>query len=184
MSLREKNIVGADPHGAEPPTADRRHRRARGRWTRRSARLADEQPGLVAQYNRTGGAGGYTFELKPNVAETAADPGGRAGAADGRAPRQRARRRRADRRAATASAGDQILVQLPGVNDPEQVKRLIGTTALLELKIVEGGPAASQEALLQATGGVVPPDMEVVTGADRDQPRRRSPITWCARWRR
>ena len=53
------------------------------------------------------------------------------------------------------TAGDQILVQLPGVNDPDQVKRLIGTTALLELKIVEGGPAASQEALLQSTGGVV-----------------------------
>ena len=31
------------------------------------------------------------------------------------------------------TAGDQILVQLPGVKDPDQVKRLIGTTALLEL---------------------------------------------------
>ena len=68
------------------------------------------------------------------------------------------------------TAGDQILVQLPGVNDPDQVKRLIGTTALLELKIVEGGPAASQEALLQSTGGVAPPEMEVVTGADRTNP--------------
>ena len=59
---------------------------------------------------------------------------------------------------------------MPGVNDPDQVKRLIGTTALLELKIVEGGPAASQEALLQSTGGVAPPEMEVVTGADRTNP--------------
>ena len=32
--------------------------------------LADAQPELVAQYTRTGGAGGYTFEMKPNVVQT------------------------------------------------------------------------------------------------------------------
>ena len=37
-------------------------------------------------------------------------------------------------------SGDQILVQLPGVNDVDQAKRIIGTTALLELKLVEPGP--------------------------------------------
>ena len=35
---------------------------------------------------------------------------------------------------------------------------------------VEGGPASSQEALLQSVGGAVPPEMEVVTGADRTNP--------------
>ncbi len=68
------------------------------------------------------------------------------------------------------SAGDQILVQLPGVRDPEQVKRIIGSTALLELKIVEAGPASSQESLLQPYSGTVPADMEVVTGADPSTP--------------
>jgi preprotein translocase subunit SecD len=59
--------------------------------------------------------------------------------------------------------GDQILVQLPGVKDPEQAKRVIKQTAQLALKIVED-QAPSREALLQAHGGQVPPNMEVVTG--------------------
>ena len=59
--------------------------------------------------------------------------------------------------------GDQILVQLPGVKDPEQAKRVIKQTAQLSLKIVED-QASSREALLQAHGGQVPPNMEVVTG--------------------
>jgi preprotein translocase subunit SecD len=59
--------------------------------------------------------------------------------------------------------GDQILVQLPGVRDPEQAKRVIKQTAQLALKIVED-QASSREALLQAHGGQLPPNMEVVTG--------------------
>jgi len=131
--------------------------------------LADAQPELVAQYTRTGGAGGYTFELKPNVAQTL------------RAQAVEQALQTVERRvnalgvsepivAPYGTDGYQILVQLPGVNDPDQVKRLIGTTALLELKIVEAGPAASQEALLQSSGGVTPPEMEVVTGADQTNP--------------
>ncbi len=131
--------------------------------------LADDQPGLVAQYTRTGGAGGYTFEMKPTVAATL------------RTQAVEQALQTVERRvnamgvsepivAPYGTVGDQILVQLPGVEDPDQVKRLIGTTALLEMKIVESGPAGSQEALLQATGGVAPPEMEVVTGADRTNP--------------
>jgi preprotein translocase subunit SecD len=66
------------------------------------------------------------------------------------------------------TAGDQILVQLPGVTDVDRAKEIIRSTALLELKIVEDGPAASREALLATRGNVAPPDMEVVPGsADR-----------------
>ena len=131
--------------------------------------MADDQPGLVAQYNRTGGAGGYTFEMKPNVATTLRNQ------AVEQALQTVERRVNAlgvsePIVAPYGTVGDQILVQLPGVQDPDQVKRLIGTTALLEMKIVEGGPATSQEALLQASGGVAPPEMEVVTGADRSNP--------------
>jgi preprotein translocase subunit SecD len=59
--------------------------------------------------------------------------------------------------------GDQILVQLPGVKDPEQAKRVIKQTAQLSLKIVED-EASSREALLQAHGGQVPANMEIVSG--------------------
>ena len=62
------------------------------------------------------------------------------------------------------SRGDQILVQLPGVTDVEQAKRVIKTTAQLSLKIVEDS-APSHEALLQAHGGKIPDNMDVVAGA-------------------
>jgi len=62
------------------------------------------------------------------------------------------------------SRGDQILVQLPGVTDVEQAKRVIKTTAQLSLKIVEDS-TPTRDALLQAHGGKVPDNMEVVEGA-------------------
>ena len=60
--------------------------------------------------------------------------------------------------------GYQILVQLPGVSDVVRAKEIIRSTALLELKIVEDGPASTREALLQARSGVVAPEMEVLSG--------------------
>ena len=62
-------------------------------------------------------------------------------------------------------AGDQLLVQMPGVSDVARAKDIIGSPALLEIKLVEGGPASSREELLQSHGGQVPSDMEVVSGA-------------------
>jgi preprotein translocase subunit SecD len=61
------------------------------------------------------------------------------------------------------SRGDQILVQLPGVAEPERAKELIKRTAQLTLKLVES-QAPSREALLQATGGKVPDNQELLTG--------------------
>ena len=66
---------------------------------------------------------------------------------------------------------DQILVQLPGVTDVARAKDIISSTALLELKLVEGGPAPTREALLQQHGAQVPSDMEIVTGAERREHR-------------
>ena len=60
--------------------------------------------------------------------------------------------------------GDQILVELPGVEDVAGAKEIIRSTGLLELKLVVEGPAPSEELLLQPRNGVQPPDMEVVTG--------------------
>jgi preprotein translocase subunit SecD len=65
--------------------------------------------------------------------------------------------------AAHGSKGDQILVQLPGVSDPEQAKRVLQKTAQLALKLVED-QAPTQEALLQAFQGKVPDNMEVAQG--------------------
>jgi preprotein translocase subunit SecD len=67
--------------------------------------------------------------------------------------------------------GDQILVQLPGVSDPEAAKRVIQKTAQLSLKIVEDS-ASSEQALLQAHGGKVPPNMEVVSGLGETEGQR------------
>jgi preprotein translocase subunit SecD len=60
----------------------------------------------------------------------------------------------------------QLLVQLPGVTEIARAKEIIRSTALLELKLVQQGPSATKEGLLQATGGLVPPAAEVVPGIE------------------
>ncbi|MBN2207011.1 MAG: protein translocase subunit SecD [Candidatus Aminicenantes bacterium] len=59
---------------------------------------------------------------------------------------------------------ERIIVELPGIDDPERVKDLIKVTAVLEWKLVKAGPAPDEATLLQASGGVVPEDAEVVKG--------------------
>lgn len=63
-----------------------------------------------------------------------------------------------------AAGADQILVQLPGVTDREQAKRMIKTTAQLALKLVEDS-AATREQLLAPFQGREPENMEVVPGS-------------------
>src|SRR5271156_3991835 len=58
----------------------------------------------------------------------------------------------------------QILVQLPGVDDPGRVKDIMQSTAMLEIKQVLGGPYASEQAALQDKGGVLPPDAVLMPG--------------------
>jgi len=60
--------------------------------------------------------------------------------------------------------GDRLVVELPGISNPERAMNLIRTTALLEWKLVHAGPVAEEAALLQNFGGQVPEDMEVVKG--------------------
>jgi preprotein translocase subunit SecD len=52
----------------------------------------------------------------------------------------------------------QILVQLPGVDDPARVKDIMMSTAMLEIKQVLGGPYSSEQDALQQYNGVLPPD--------------------------
>jgi preprotein translocase subunit SecD len=59
----------------------------------------------------------------------------------------------------------QLLVQLPGVDDPSHVKQLLQTAAVLGLYEVKGGPFASrEEAISQSKGGVLPFDSQVLKG--------------------
>ncbi|MBZ5669989.1 MAG: protein translocase subunit SecD [Acidobacteriia bacterium] len=58
----------------------------------------------------------------------------------------------------------ELVVQLPGVDDPTRVKDIIQSTALLELKLVQDGPYPSREAALAAHGGVLPPDTQLTPG--------------------
>jgi preprotein translocase subunit SecD len=68
---------------------------------------------------------------------------------------------------------EQILVQLPGVDDPARVKELIGTAAVLEICDVQEGPFPSQEAARAQHGGVLPLNTTLVKALPRGQPRRR-----------
>jgi preprotein translocase subunit SecD len=58
----------------------------------------------------------------------------------------------------------QILVQLPGVDDPARVKEIMQSTAMLEIKQSLGGPYSSEEQALQDKGGVLPPDAVLMPG--------------------
>ncbi len=58
----------------------------------------------------------------------------------------------------------QILVQLPGVDDPARVKEIMQSTAMLEIRQAVGGPYPSEQAAMQASGGVLPPDTLLMKG--------------------
>ncbi|GGH03030.1 protein translocase subunit SecD [Silvibacterium dinghuense] len=53
---------------------------------------------------------------------------------------------------------NQILVELPGVDDLSRVKEVIQSTARLEIHAVDGGPYSSEQDALQQLGGTVPVD--------------------------
>jgi preprotein translocase subunit SecD len=126
-------------------------------------RVAAEQ--LETNYDRTSGAGGaYEFTLKPNIErdmreqtvvqaqDTIERRVNDLGVAEPNISRY-------------GQAGDQLLVQLPGVADIARAKEIVRSTARLDLKLVEAGPFSSREALLEQYKGQVPGDMEIVTGA-------------------
>jgi preprotein translocase subunit SecD len=106
--------------------------------------------------------GAYTFTMKPNVEQNLRD--------EAVVQARETIERRVNELGVTepsisqeGQGGDQILVQLPGVTDVERAKQIMGSPGLLELKIVEQGPAATREALL--VNGQVPEGMEVVPGS-------------------
>jgi protein-export membrane protein SecD/preprotein translocase SecF subunit len=64
---------------------------------------------------------------------------------------------------------DQILVELPGVEEVERAKEIIKSTAQLRLTLVDRGPFPDREAALQSYGNVLPPSLEVLPGPSSAQ---------------
>ena len=62
----------------------------------------------------------------------------------------------------------QVVVQIPGVSDPERVKALISQTAHLEFKVVEDA-AASREVLLDKFDGDLPSEKMIVEGRHNEE---------------
>jgi preprotein translocase subunit SecD len=58
----------------------------------------------------------------------------------------------------------QILVQLPGVDDPARVKEIMQSTAMLEIRQALGGPYNSEQEAMQANGGILPPNGVLMKG--------------------
>jgi preprotein translocase subunit SecD len=64
---------------------------------------------------------------------------------------------------------DQIIVELPGIDDPERVKGLLQQTSQLELRLVKdenGGPFTTIESAVQANGGRIPDGWEILPYRD------------------
>jgi preprotein translocase subunit SecD len=124
--------------------------------------LADQQVSLSFDRESRGG-GVYNFRMKPNIA------------VQRRAEAVTQAIQTIERRvnelgvsepivAPYGAAGNQILVQLPGVTDVVRAKSIISNTALLELTIVDGGPSMDRDSLLSSRGGQVPAGLEVLSG--------------------
>ena len=58
----------------------------------------------------------------------------------------------------------QILVQLPGVDDPARVKEIMQSTAMLEIRQAIGGPYGSEQEAMQANGGLIPANGMLMKG--------------------
>src|SRR6516162_3468212 len=58
----------------------------------------------------------------------------------------------------------QILVQLPGVDDPARVKEIMQSTAMLEIRQAIGGPFNSEQEAMQANGGILPANAILMKG--------------------
>jgi len=72
----------------------------------------------------------------------------------------------------------EILVQLPGVDDPNRVKNILQSTAMLEIKLVKSGPFASEGEALRQSGGILPPDSMLMRESRQGRTDRTLPPQW------
>ena len=66
-----------------------------------------------------------------------------------------------------SDAEAELLIQLPGVDDPARIKQILGTAALLEWYSVKDGPFQSKEAALQQMNGVLPINSKLLESRGR-----------------
>ena len=59
---------------------------------------------------------------------------------------------------------NEILVELPGISDPEKVEAAIKSTSKLEVYAVVSGPYESDQAAMTALNGIVPPEDQLLHG--------------------
>ena len=78
-------------------------------------------------------------------------------------------------------ADSELLVQMPGVDDPARVKEILQTAAVLELYDVKGGPYASREEALAQNGGVLPPGTRLIGSSTTDPNARTGGVYLVAR---
>jgi preprotein translocase subunit SecD len=128
-----------------------------------TAALREVAENWVMEYKASPGVGEWTFELPPNMDRTVRDLAVRSsletiwnrvdqfGVAEPVIQRQ-------------GLESNRILVQLPGVDDPARVKDLISSTAFLEFQEVVMGDAPDRQSILDAVGGIVPSDSEILPG--------------------
>ncbi len=64
-----------------------------------------------------------------------------------------------------SDSDSEILVQMPGVDDPARVKAILQTAAMLELVAVQDGPFSSRQQALADHGGVLPLNTRLVQGS-------------------
>jgi preprotein translocase subunit SecD len=61
---------------------------------------------------------------------------------------------------------NQILVELPGIEDAGRVRDVIQSTARLEIHEVLGGPYPDEQSAMQGNGGTLPPNSELVKSGE------------------
>ncbi len=76
-----------------------------------------------------------------------------------------------------AQGSNQILLQMPGIDDPERIKKLLVGESRLELVHIVSPPSPApaqryptQEAAIQSLGGTVPSNRRVLPYSERDEP--------------
>ncbi len=74
-----------------------------------------------------------------------------------------------------SEASAQILLQMPGVDDPERIKKTLNAESKLYLMKIQGGPSPSpfdrfptREAAVQSLGGTLPPNKQVYPYLDKE----------------
>jgi preprotein translocase subunit SecD len=155
--LGKRSIVAASLAAPDPT-----HFRVEGVPPDQDAAFRQAAVEVQTNFDRSSGTGGtYVFTMKPNIQVQLRE--------EAVVQARETIERRVNELGVTepsiaqqGQAGDQILVQLPGVTDVDRAKEIIRSTGLLELKIVEQGPVPTRESLL--VNGQEPPGMEIVPG--------------------